>query len=314
MSRNLVFMGTGAFALEPLKALFESLSPLDRLTVYTKAPKKAGRGMKLQDGCVASFAREKGLPLYQPASLRTPEERERFLAIGAELVIVASYGLILPDYVIHAPQFGCVNLHASLLPRYRGAAPINRAIMEGETKTGVTLMQMDEGLDTGDILWQKTIVIEPDENAGALFEKLALLSAQMIVEALPRLFDGAFSPEKQDDARATYAAKIQPEDRRLDFCDTTEKVLRRIRGLAPHPAAACTNARDGATLKILSAKKAEGAFDGQRGVIIAVKPGVIVKTKDGAVELVFVQPEGKAPMPARDAVNGRKLQLFDQLI
>ena len=150
--RNIVFMGTGPFALEALTGLYDSLSEGDKLSVYTKESKKAGRGMKEKDGPVAIFAKEKGLPLYQPATLRTPEAQAEFSAIGADLAIVASYGLILPKEVLVAPKYGCINIHASLLPRYRGAAPINRVIMEGETITGVTLQQMDEGLDTGDVL------------------------------------------------------------------------------------------------------------------------------------------------------------------
>ncbi len=312
--RNIIFMGTGPFALEALIGLWEKMLPEDKLSVYTKAPKPSGRGMKQTDGAVALFAKEKNLPLYQPITLKSEEAKEEFLAIGAELVVVASYGLILPPYIIHTPKFGCVNIHASLLPKYRGAAPINRAILDGERTTGVTIMQMDEGLDTGDMLLKKETEILPQDTAGDLFDRLAVMGKEMLLEMLPAIYEGKLSPEKQDDSLSTYAAKITKEDQKMDFSLPTEKVLAKIRGLFPVPAAFCLTEKDSKILKIYSAKKAEGTFSGKIGEIISVKPEVLVKTGDGAIALEIIQPEGKGRMNALDAVNGRKLALGDLLL
>jgi len=307
-------MGTGPFALSAVKALFHSLDPSDSLTVYTKEPKKSGRGMKEQEGCVAQFAKENNLPLMQPHSLKEDSAKEEFLALGCDLVVVASYGLLLPPYVIHAPKFGCVNIHASLLPEYRGAAPINRVIMDGKRITGVTIMQMDEGLDTGDMLMKRETPIGETECAGDLFDRLALMGSEMLLEILPKLFDGCVSPIPQDHSQSTYAAKITREDQTLSFEKTSDEILCKIRGLSPIPSALCRTEKDGKLLKILSAEKAEASSFGKAGEIIAVKPKVLVKTADGAIALNLIQPEGKGKMSASDAVNGRKLSLGDMLL
>lgn len=314
MSKNLIFMGTGPFALCALEGIWESLGENDTLSVYTKESKPSGRGMKQRDGAVALFAKEKGLPLYQPHTLRTEESRDEFLAIGADLAIVASYGLILPDYIIHGPRLGCVNIHASLLPKYRGAAPINRVILDGEEKTGVTIMQMDEGLDTGDMLAWRETPISPTEDCGMLFDRLAVMGKEMILEILPRLYNKEIVPTPQDHERSTYAAKITAEDQKIDFHESTDKILCRIRGLSPLPCAFCRTEKDGKLLKVYSATKAETPLPGQPGEVLSVKPEVLIKTSDGAIALGMIQPEGKGRMKALDAVNGRKLAVGDLLI
>ncbi len=312
--KKLIFMGTGPFALEALKGLFGALEEGDTLSVYTKENKKAGRGMKEKEGQVALFAKENGLPLYQPKTLKTKEAQDEFSAIGADLAIVASYGLILPEEVLNAPKFGCINIHASLLPKYRGAAPINRVILDGEKETGVTLQQMDIGLDTGDILSLRKTPIGEEENVGELFDRLAVMGKEMILEILPSVFEGKLSPTPQDHTLSTYAQKITKEDQKIDFSHSSETVLRKIRGLSPVPAAFCLTQKDGKILKIYSAKKAQSEKDAPCGTILSVKPDVLVKTGDGAVLLETVQPEGKGRMHARDAVNGRKIELGDLLI
>jgi len=312
--RNIVFMGTGPFALEALTGLYGTLSPEDRLSVYTKESKKSGRGMKEKDGPVALFAKEKALPLYQPATLRTPEAQKEFCDIGADLAIVASYGLILPKAVLDAPKYGCINIHASLLPRYRGAAPINRVVMEGEKVTGVTLQQMDEGLDTGDILAIRRTPIGEAECAGELFDRLAVMGKEMMLELLPDVFAEKLHPVPQKHEDSTYAAKITKEDQKIDFSRTTEEILNQIRGLCPIPSAFCYTQKDGKILKIHEAEKAVGKFGGQIGQVVEVKPRAVVKTSDGAVVLKVVQPEGRGRMDARDAVNGRKLEMGDLLV
>ncbi len=304
-------MGTGPFALTALCGLWENLEEGDTLSVYTKEAKKAGRGMKEKEGCVALFAREKSLPLYQPHSLKDEAAKAEFLSLEADLVIVASYGLILPSYVIHAPQYGCINIHASLLPKYRGAAPINRAILDGETVTGVTLMQMDEGLDTGDMIAKEEMRIGENETAGELFERLAVLGKEMLLRLLPDIYEEKLNPIPQDDALSTYAAKITAEDQVLSFEKSTREILCQIRGLSPMPGAICHTAKDSKLLKIYSATAAEGKFEGEIGQVVQVKPEVVIKTKDGGICLQLIQPEGKGRMNAKDAVNGRKLCLGD---
>lgn len=312
MARNLIFMGTGPFALCALEGIYESLDEGDTLSVYTKESKPSGRGMKQKDGAVALFAKEKNLPLYQPHTLRTEESRDEFQSIGADIAIVASYGLILPDYIIHGPKLGCVNIHASLLPKYRGAAPINRVILDGEEKTGVTIMQMDEGLDTGDMLKTCSTPIGEDECVGELFERLAEMGRDLLLSLLPDIWARKLQPIPQDDSLSTYAGKITREDQELSFHKDTKQVLATIRGLSPIPCALCHTA-DGRLLKIFSATPAETELEGVPGQILAVKPQVLVKTADGAVALGLIQPEGKGRMNALDAVNGRKLNLGDIL-
>lgn len=314
MNKNIIFMGTGPFALCALEGIYESLGENDILSVYTKESKPSGRGMKQKDGAVALFAKEKGLHLYQPHTLRTEESRNEFLSIGADIAIVASYGLILPDYIIHGPKLGCVNIHASLLPKYRGAAPINRVILNGEDKTGVTIMQMDEGLDTGDMLATRETEISPDENCGDLFDRLALMGKEMILEILPKLYNKEVVPVPQDHENSSYAAKITSEDQKINFNESTDKVLCRIRGLSPVPCAFCRAEKDGKIIKIYSASKAETSPEGKAGEVVAVKPQVLVKTADGAIALGTIQPEGKGRMSASDAVNGRRMNIGDLLL
>jgi len=314
MNCNYVFMGTGPFALCALEGLWEHLEEGDRLSVYTKAAKKQGRGMKTQDGCVALFAKEKGLPLYQPHSLKDDEEEKIFCSLKPTLVIVASYGLLLPKYVLQTPRYGCINIHASLLPKYRGAAPIQRAILNGDTKTGITMMQMDEGLDTGDILLQKETSIGETETAGELFDRLAVMGKDMMLSLIPSIFAGTLSPVKQDGALSSYASKIAREDQALDFSETCERVLCRIRALSPTPGAICRTEKDGKLIKIFSAEKSDASFAAPSGKVLAEKKQVLVKCADGAILLGLVQPEGKGKMTAQDAANGRKLTSGDVLI
>ncbi len=311
--KHLVFMGTGAFALAPLQAIYEHFADRCRLTVFTKAQKPAGRGMKCKPGCVEAFAREKELEVFQPQTLKEESFGETFRALRADLVIVASYGLLLPGYVLDEPEFGCVNIHASLLPEYRGAAPINRCLIDGKEKTGITIMQMDRGLDTGDVLWQKELSLAPEETAGTLFEKLASLGAEMIVEAIPLLEKRAFSLQKQEEARATYAAKITATDQKIDWSRPAAEIFNQIRGLSPLPSAICRTQKDGKRFKIIEARLSDEGAQGAPGEIVSVKPRVVVQCGEGALELLLVQPEGKGKMTAADAVNGRKLVLGEYL-
>jgi len=314
MNKTFIFMGTGPFALCALEGLYSRLSPEDRLIVYTKEAKPSGRGMKQKDGCVAEFAREKDLALYQPHTLRSPEAQAEFIALKADLAIVASYGLILPQCILDAPRLGCVCIHASLLPKYRGAAPIHRAILNGEKESGITMMQMDCGIDTGAILMQKSLSIGSDECVGSLHDRLALLGREMLLEILPALWEKRITPIPQEESQSTYAEKITAEDQRIDFNQSTEKVLNTIRALSPVPCAFCRTEKDGKILKIYSAQMAESSPEGIPGEILSVKPRVLVKTGDGAIALGLIQPEGKGKMTAQDAVNGRRLAVGERLI
>ncbi len=311
--RKIVFMGTGPFALACLKALWDGRDAWDVAAVYTKAPKKAGRGMQVRDGAVAEFAREKGIPLVQALTLRTEEAQAAFRAIGADAAVVASYGLILPKGILEAPAFGCVNVHGSLLPAYRGAAPVQRAVMNGEKKTGVTLMQMDEGLDTGDMLAAAETPISDTDTAGDVFDRLALLGASLLTEKLPLLFEGALTPVPQPQEGSSYAAKIENAEQCLDFSRPAAELDRLVRGLSPVPGALCHFEKDGKVLKIRAARAVAEEHAGQIGQVVAVKPRVLVKTGAGTLELLTVQPEGKGQMSARDAVNGRRIVPGDRL-
>lgn len=306
-------MGTGPFALEILKGLKNKL-PHDRLIVYTKVAKRSGRGMKTKDGCVAEYAREAGLALFQPPTLRDEAAASEFLSLKAELVVVASYGLLLPKYVLDAPRCGCVNVHASLLPAWRGAAPINRAVLNGDRETGITLMQMDEGLDTGDIIAFEKTEIREEENAGELAERLSVLGKELLLANLDAIFSGKINRTPQDHKNSTYAAKIGSDDQVLDFSLSAREISRRIRALSPLPGALCKTKKDGKILKIFAAAPREGSYQAPCGEILSTKPEVLVQTGDGVLSLMQVQPEGKAKMSAADAVNGRKLSVGDLLV
>lgn len=316
---NLLFMGTQDFALEILRALDEARDPLDKLSVVTQPDKPSGRGYKIKFDCVKQYALDRGLDIYQPQSLKDGSFDETLTKIDPSLIVVASYGKILPAKVIDYPEFGCVNVHASLLPAYRGAAPINRAVMAGEKETGVTLMYMDEGLDTGDMIAKASVEIG-DMTAGELRDKLAALGGDLLKEYYPKLIISKLPTEKQDPARATYAAKITPEDRPIDFTKSAEEIAAQIRGLSPNPGAVCKIASSGLSLKILDARahKLPGEISGVPGELADPKHfgknTVTVITGDGALKLLKLQPEGGKVMDAASLVNGRKLCYPDKLI
>lgn len=313
MDKCIVFMGTGPFALCALKKLHAAGNAGDRLIVYTKENKKSGRGMRETLGAVAQYATEHGLALYQPHSLRQESEKEIFTALAPDLAVVASYGLILPKWLLDTPRLGCINIHASLLPEYRGAAPIQRAIMDGKDKTGVTLMQMDEGLDTGDILYQEETPIGENDTAGDLFDRLAEMGGKMLVRLLPKIYNKELRPVPQRNEDATYAAKIDDEDAKLDFSLSSAVLLRRIRALSPMPTAQCRT-EDGKLLKILSATAVEGAWDAPCGTVVETKPDPVIKTADGGIAILSAKPEGKGAMTGKDLVNGRRLVRMGRLL
>jgi len=229
-----IFMGTPGFAAVALKALIDAGH--DLVAVYSQPPRPKGRGLDVQKSPVHAFAEEQGIPVFTPASVKSAEEIAAFQALNADVAVVAAYGLILPKAILDAPRFGCLNIHASLLPRWRGAAPIQRAIMAGDAETGVTIMQMAEGLDTGPMLLRESLPIDAEMNAGALHDALAALGARMIVAALERLPDGLPAQAQPEDG-VTYAAKITKEECRIDWRRGAIELDRQIRGLSPAPGA-----------------------------------------------------------------------------
>ncbi|MGH6894057.1 MAG: methionyl-tRNA formyltransferase [Dongiaceae bacterium] len=234
-TRRIIFMGTPGFAAVALKALVDAGH--DVVAAYSRPPRPGGRrGLELQKSPAHAFAEERGIPVRTPVSLKSADEIAAFLALKADVAVVAAYGLILPKAVLEAPRHGCLNIHASLLPRWRGAAPIQRAIMEGDTETGITIMRMDEGLDTGPMILKKSLPIGPDMNAGALHDALADLGARLILDALAKWPDD-LQPVPQPAEGVTYAAKIIKEECRIDWRRGAVELDRQLRGLSPSPGA-----------------------------------------------------------------------------
>jgi methionyl-tRNA formyltransferase len=299
MPLRLVFMGTPDFSVP---ALIEIVGHgYDVAAVYTRAPKPAGRGMELQPSPVEREARKFGLPVLTPASLKTTEAQEIFEAHQADAAVVIAYGLILPKPILDAPELGCFNLHASLLPRWRGAAPINRAIMAGDTETGVMVMRMDEGLDTGDVAMTAHTAIGPDMTAGELHDQLATLGAHLVVEALGALSRDALTQKPQSHSGVTYAAKIDKNETRIDWTKSWQTVHNHIRGLSPFPGAWCE--MQGARVRILRTTKGQGS--GAPGTVL--DDALTVACGGNAVRVLEIQPAGKRVMKADEYLRGARL-------
>jgi methionyl-tRNA formyltransferase len=296
MPLRLIFMGTPDFAVPTLHALAAAGHAI--AAVYTRAARPAGRGMDLQVTPVERAARRLALPVHTPATLKTEEAQAVFRAHDADAAVVVAYGLILPKSILEAPRLGCFNVHASLLPRWRGAAPINRAIMAGDTQTGVTIMRMDEGLDTGAMALAKRVPIGADMTAGELHDRLARLGAELMPRALADLERGASTLTPQPDEGVTYAAKISKSETRIDWTRPWQQVHDRIRGLSPVPGAWFEF--EGARVKALRSTKGEGA--GTPGSVLDDR--LTVACGDGAVRLTQVQRAGKQPMQAEEFLRG----------
>ena len=308
---KILFMGTPDFALFSLKALCEAGENV--IGVITQPDKPKGRGYTLTPPPVKVYAEEQGLPVYQPNTLRGEEFAALLDTLAPDLIVVVAYGKILPENVIHYPKFGCINVHGSLLPKYRGAAPMQRAIMDGDKITGITTMYMDVGLDTGDMLLKTEVAIEESDNFETIHDKLAACGAETLLRTVDGLRDGTITREKQDDSLSTYAAKIEKADCLIDFSKTAEAVHNQIRGLSPIPLS-FTHTTDGKLLKVSRAEIAsrEGA-KGEAGTVIALDDGIVVACKQGAIRLLNVLPEGKGRMSAADFIRGRKVALGDIL-
>jgi methionyl-tRNA formyltransferase len=300
---RLVFAGTPEFAARHLQALLDAGHPV--IAVYTQPDRPAGRGHKLMPSPVKLLAQQHGLPVLQPATLRDPAAQAELAALQPDLLLVVAYGLILPQAVLDIPRLGCINSHASLLPRWRGAAPIQRAIEAGDEQSGVTLMQMEAGLDTGPMLRKVTTPIRAEDNAASLHDRLALLGARAMAEAIGPLAQGTLAGQQQDDTLATYAHKLNKEEARINWQRPAVELERQIRAFYPWPVSHALLA--GETLKVLNACPGEGT--GAPGTILqASKQGLTVACGSGALCLTRLQLPGGKPLAFADLLNSRQEQ------
>lgn len=306
---NIVFIGTPDLAAECLRAIYEKPG-VTISAVATQTDKPKGRGMKLVPPPVKVFAEEHGIPVYQPKTLRDGSFQTVLDEYKPELIIVVAYGKILPDYVLNYPRYGCVNAHGSLLPKYRGAAPIQRAIIAGESITGITSMYMDDGIDTGDMILKLECPIEDTDNFGSLHDKLARLAGEAMCKTIDMIEDGSIRREKQPDDGACYAAKIEKEDAVIDFSCSPREVFNLIRGLSPSPCAMTRN-EAGKLLKITAADAPDETAAPENAI-----PGQVIATEDGKISICCgggilcvtgVIPEGKKAMSAADFIRGRQI-------
>jgi methionyl-tRNA formyltransferase len=304
MPLRLIFMGTPEFSVPTLLELVAHGHEI--AAVYTRVAKPAGRGMKLQPSPVEVEARRLGIAVGTPASLKTPEALEAFRARNADAAVVVAYGMILPQAILDAPKLGCFNLHASLLPRWRGAAPINRAIMAGDAETGVMVMKMDAGLDTGEVAMAERIAITDAMTASDLHDVLARLGGDLMVRAIGALERGKLQLTKQSSEGVTYAAKIEKAEARIEWSKPAREVLRHIHGLSPFPGAWCEIAGEGeaARVKILRCALAEGS--GVPGEVL--DDHLTIACGEGAIRLLELQRAGKAPMKAEEFLRGTPLK------
>lgn len=306
---KVIFAGTPDFSVAPLQALLDSEH--DVIAVYTQPDRPAGRGRKLTASPVKQLALQHDIPVYQPISLRDADAQEELAALNADIMIVVAYGLILPKAVLEMPQYGCLNIHASLLPRWRGAAPIQRAIEAGDAETGVTIMQMDVGLDTGDMLYKVSTPINAEDNAQSLHDRLSLMGSKALMETLTQLQAGQIKAEKQDETLVTYAEKLNKAEAEIDWTQPGETVLRKIQAFNPWPMAFTRFQEQ--PLRVLQASIADESLQKEAnskpaGLVIHVdKNGILVTTGNAPIWLTQVQPAGKKPMAAYDFAQSRQL-------
>ena len=314
---RILFMGTPDFAVPSLQALLDAPKAmgLEVVGVITQPDKPKGRGYTLTPPPVKAWALAHSLPVYQPTTLRGDAFASLLSVLDPELIAVVAYGKILPLNVLDYPKYGCINVHGSLLPKYRGAAPMQRAIIDGETRTGVTIQRMAEGIDTGDMLLKSEIEITDTDNFETIHDRLAAAGAKTLVDTVAAMQNGTLIATPQDDSLATHAAKIEKEDCILHFSDTVRSLHCRIRGLSPIPVA-LTHTPDGKLLKVLAATPADipRPATAVNGEIVSLEGGVItVACSDGTLSLTRVIPEGKRPMDAADYIRGRNISVGDIL-
>ncbi len=302
---RIAFMGTPDFSCSVLKALIDS--DHDVVCVYSQPPRRAGRGKSMRPTPVHQLAEENGIPVRTPQSLKDPQEHAAFEALNLDVAIVVAYGLLLPKAILDAPKYGCLNLHASLLPRWRGAAPIQRAIMAGDPETGVGIMQMAEGLDTGDVLAEVRVPIGPNTTAGSLHDELASAGSQLMVDTIAKLGSDKITPQVQPDVGVTYAKKIDKAEAKIDWRLPATQLSAHIRGLSPFPGAYFEH--EGTRVKIVNVEVVSGS--GAPGELI--DDNLCVACGEDALRLTALQRAGKSLMDAKTFLNGFPLPKGTQL-
>lgn len=311
---NIIFAGTPEFAATHLQALLTSRHKI--IAVYTQPDRPAGRGRKLTPSPVKQLALEHQIPVYQPATLKNEDEQHQLTDLNADLMIVVAYGLILPPAVIQAPKLGCINVHASVLPRWRGAAPIQRAILSGDTETGVTIMQMDEGLDTGDMLLVSKTPIHDDDTSQTLHDRLADIGSNALLEALDLLGAGKLEAKQQDNSLATYADKIKKQEALINWQQSAALIHRQVCAFNPWPVA--ETVLDGNKLRIWYSSVLEGSSDLEPGTVInESKAGIDVATAEGVLRITKLQLPGGKPLAVSEflnahSLNGKKFDVTEQ--
>lgn len=294
---KIVYMGTPEFSVLPLEELVNNY---DVEMVVTQPDKLVGRKKEIAFSPVKEYALEKGIEVFQPTKIR--EDYQRIVDLKPDLIVTCAYGQIIPKELLELPKYGCINIHASLLPEYRGGAPIHKAVIDGKDKTGVTIMYMDEKMDSGDILYQKDIDITEDDNTSTMFKKLSILGKEMIKEFIPKLINNDFTRIKQDESKVTYAYNITKEDEKISFDDTSKNIFNKIRGLADIPGGYAF--LDGKRVKIFKSRLGN-ASKGKPGEIINIyDDGIGVMTKDNEIIITDIQLEGKKREEVKNYLNG----------
>ena len=305
---RILFMGTPDIAAESLAALLGAGHEV--CAVFTRRDKPVGRKQILTAPPVKQLAVEHGIPVYQPRTLRDGSSDDIIRELAPDVVVVVAYGCIIPPQLLHTAPYGCINLHVSLLPKYRGSAPIQWAVLNGDAETGVTIQQMAEGIDTGDILLVEPIAIDPEETSGELFDRVSTVGAKTLVTALEKLEAGALTPQKQDDAKATLAPPLTKDMAQFDFTQDAAHIHNWVRGMNPWPVA--WFAQDGKRIKVLESRLAENPQHAAPGTVLALKP-LTIAAENGAVTLLTVTPEGGKPMAGTAWAAGRRLKAGDSL-
>jgi methionyl-tRNA formyltransferase len=301
-SLRIVFAGTPDFAARHLAALLSSQHQI--IAVYTQPDRPAGRGKKLAASPVKAMALEHDIAVYQPENFKSEDAKQALTELNADIMIVVAYGLLLPKVVLDTPRLGCINVHGSILPRWRGAAPIQRSIWAGDEQTGVTIMQMDIGLDTGDMLKVVTLDISADDTSATMYEKLADLGPQALIDCLDDINNGTVNPEKQDNEQANYAQKLSKEEAKIDWQHSAAHIERCVRAFNPWPISYFSVADN--NVKVWQSKIAIESTEASPGTIIkADKTGIYVATGDGVLILEQLQIPGKKAMPVQDILNAR---------
>ncbi|MCO6524001.1 MAG: methionyl-tRNA formyltransferase, partial [Candidatus Schmidhempelia sp.] len=299
-SLKIIFAGTPDFAAKHLQALINS--PHEIVAVFTQPDRPAGRGNKLTASPVKELAKQYQIPVFQPISLKNSENQQIIAELKADIMIVVAYGLILPKTVLNMPKFGCFNVHGSLLPRWRGAAPIQRACWAGDAETGVTIMQMDEGLDTGDMLYKATCAILPEDTSATLYDKLAVLGPKALLKTLSLLIKNQLSSQKQDESHAIYAQKLSKQEARLDWQLSAKQLERCVRAFNPWPVSYFEIANQ--PIKVWQTHVIADKTSAAPGTIISAdKNGIAVATSEGILVMTSLQPAGKKRMSAQDLLN-----------